>query len=195
CEEHFTKVLQYLDAMGIDYEVDPKLVRGLDYYTHTAFEILVEGIGAQSAICGGGRYNGLIEQCGGKPMPGIGFAMGMERVLAALNLSQQELANEKQEFLMLVALGEKAQEKGFELVSSLRQKGIPVSIDLLGRSLKAQLKAADREQFKYAAILGEEELEQGKIILRNLRLGEQEEISLEGLEKLLEEKYQEDEWV
>lgn len=193
CGTHFNEVQRLLEGAKVVYKVNPRLVRGLDYYRKTAFEVLVEDIGAQSAICGGGRYDGLVQEVGGPQTPGIGFAMGMERVLAALNLSQQE-DNEKQQFLMFVALGEKAQEKGFALVSSLRKKGIPVSIDLLGRSLKAQLKAADREQFKYAAILGEEELEQGKIILRNLRLGEQEEISLEGLEKLLEEKYQEDEW-
>lgn len=193
CATHFNEVQRLLEGAKVVYKVNPRLVRGLDYYRKTAFEVLVEDIGAQSAICGGGRYDGLVQEVGGPQTPGIGFAMGMERVLAALNLSQQE-DNEKQQFLMFVALGEKAQEKGFALVSSLRKKGIPVSIDLLGRSLKAQLKAADREQFKYAAILGEEELEQGKIILRNLRLGEQEEISLEGLEKLLEEKYQEDEW-
>lgn len=195
CGSHFSEVQRLLGEAEVTYKVNPRLVRGLDYYRKTAFEVLVEDIGAQSAICGGGRYDGLVQEVGGPQTPGIGFAMGMERVLAALNLSQKDSTTDKQRFLMLVALGEKAQEKGFSLVSRLRKMGIPVSIDLLGRSLKAQLKTADREQFKYAAILGEEELEQGKIIIRNLRLGDQEEHSLEGLEKYLEQKYQEDEWV
>jgi histidyl-tRNA synthetase len=181
-----------LSAAEVVYKVDPRLVRGLDYYRKTAFEVLVEDIGAQSAICGGGRYDGLVQEVGGPQTPGIGFAMGIERVLAALNISGGAPEVETKDYLMLVALGEKAQSEGFAIVSRLRKKGLPVSIDLLGRSLKAQLKAADRTKAKYAAILGQEELEKGIIILRNLTLGEQEEISLTELEEHVMTKYRED---
>lgn len=193
CAKHFAELQGLLDAAGVVYKVDPRLVRGLDYYRKTAFEVLVEDIGAQSAICGGGRYDGLVQEVGGPPTPGIGFAMGIERVLAAMKLAQKEESAEMKEYLMLVALGENAQRKGFALVSDLRQKGVPASIDLLGRSLKAQLKAADRAQAKYAAILGEEELEKGIIILRNLRLGEQEELALEDFSELVLNRYKNEE--
>jgi len=193
CAKHFAELQGLLDAAGVAYKVDPRLVRGLDYYRKTAFEVLVEDIGAQSAICGGGRYDGLVQEVGGPPTPGIGFAMGIERVLAAKKLAQKEESAEMKEYLMLVALGENAQRKGFALVSDLRQKGVPASIDLLGRSLKAQLKAADRAQAKYAAILGEEELEKGIIILRNLRLGEQEELALEDFSELVLNRYKNEE--
>lgn len=192
CAEHFEELKRLLSAAEVQYKVDPRLVRGLDYYRKTAFEVLVEDIGAQSAICGGGRYDGLVQEVGGPPTPGIGFAMGMERVLSALNLAKAEQEEEAKEYLMFVALGEKAQSEGFALISRLRKKGIPVSIDLLGRSLKAQLKAADRNQAKYAAILGEEELNKGVVIVRNLRLGEQEEVAVPEFEEYVVKKYRED---
>ncbi|AGA69922.1 histidyl-tRNA synthetase [Desulfitobacterium dichloroeliminans LMG P-21439] len=192
CAGHFAELKRLLTAAEVVYKVNPRLVRGLDYYRKTAFEVLVEDIGAQSAICGGGRYDGLVQEVGGPQTPGIGFAMGMERVLAALKLSQEHQDEDKKEFLMLVALGEKAQSEGFAIISRLRKKGLPVSIDLLGRSLKAQLKAADRVQAKYAGILGEEELSKGIIILRNLRLGEQEELTLKEFEEQVLKQYKED---
>lgn len=187
CEEHFTKVLQYLDAMGIDYEVDPKLVRGLDYYTHTAFEILVEGIGAQSAICGGGRYDGLIEQCGGKPMPGIGFAMGMERLLLTLGSEGVDLSHlTVHPDVYIAAIGEKPQEEAFKLAMELRRKGISTEKDYLEKSLKAQLKVADRLKVKYTLILGEEELNANKIIIKEMAKSEQVEIPITDIVDYLE---------
>jgi histidyl-tRNA synthetase len=139
---------------------------------------MVGEMGAQSAICGGGRYDGLVEEIGGPPTPGFGFAMGLERVLAALHV-QHKLPEEKPRlFAMLVALGEKAQTEGFSLVSALRTQGMPVSMDLLSRSLKAQLKAADRQGARYALILGEEELEKKVLLIRDLTLGEQIEVPL-----------------
>lgn len=192
CGSHFEELQNLLTAAEVVYKVNPRLVRGLDYYRKTAFEVLVEDIGAQSAICGGGRYDGLVQEVGGPQTPGIGFAMGVERVLAAKKLSQENLDEETQEFLMLVALGEKAQSEGFAIISRLRKKGMPVSIDLLGRSLKAQLKAADRVHAQYAAILGEEELSKGIIIVRDLRLGEQEEVSIQEFEEYVLKKYKED---
>lgn len=190
CSTHFERVLALLNVAGVVYRVNPRLVRGLDYYTKTAFEVMVEEIGAQSAICGGGRYDGLVEEIGGPPTPGIGFAMGIERVLTALQV-QHKLPEEKTGlFAMLIALGEKAQNKGFSLLGALRAQGMPVSMDLQGRNLKAQLKAANRQNARYALILGEEELERNMLILRDLTLGEQSEVPLtEAVEELIK-KYQ-----
>lgn len=192
CAGHFNELQNLLGAAEVVYKINPRLVRGLDYYRKTAFEVLAEDIGAQSAICGGGRYDGLVQEVGGPQTPGIGFAMGIERVLAVQKQSQGALEEANKEYLMLVALGEKAQNEGFALVSRLRKKGLPASIDLLGRSLKAQLKAADRVQAQYAAILGEEELNKGIIILRDLRLGEQEELKLQDFEEQVLKRYKED---
>lgn len=189
CKSHFEELKELLEAAGVVYKVDPRLVRGLDYYRKTAFEVLVEEIGAQSAICGGGRYDGLVAEIGGPPTPGIGFAMGMERALAAIEVQNKMPEFEKAGYIMIVALGQAAQRQGFALVSALREAGIPASIDLLGRSLKAQLKAADREGVKYALILGEEELGKGTAILRDLRVGEQEEVALNQVITILKDKF------
>jgi len=187
CQEHFQKVLGYLDAIGITYTIDSKLVRGLDYYTHTAFEILVEGIGAQSAICGGGRYNGLIEQCGGKPTPGIGFAMGLERLLMTLELEKIKLNNLVfNPDIYIAAIGEKAQELAFSLAMELRTKGISVEKDYLDKSLKAQMKAADRFKVKYTLILGDEELKADKVLVREMATSEQKEIPITDIVNYLE---------
>jgi histidyl-tRNA synthetase len=190
CRTHFERVLVLLGAAGVAYRVNPRLVRGLDYYTKTAFEVMVEEIGAQSAICGGGRYDGLVEEIGGPPTPGIGFAMGIERVLTALQV-QHQLPEEKTGlFAMLIALGEKAQNEGFSLLAALRAQGMSVGMDLQGRNLKAQLKAANRQSARYALILGEEELEKSVILIRDLTLGEQSEVPLDEVVGLLNEKYQ-----
>ncbi|NLT96183.1 MAG: histidine--tRNA ligase [Clostridia bacterium] len=187
CEVHFTKVLKYLDALGIEYVVDPRLVRGLDYYTHTAFEILVEGIGAQSAICGGGRYDGLIEQCGGKPTPGIGFAMGMERLLLTLETKGIDLSQLlTHPDVYIAAIGEKPQEEAFKLAMELRRKGISTEKDYLDKSLKAQLKAADRLGVKYTLILGDEELKARKIVVKEMAKSEQTEIPIDDIINYLE---------
>ncbi|TGE34167.1 histidine--tRNA ligase [Desulfosporosinus sp. Sb-LF] len=190
CSTHFERVLALLGVAGVAYRVNPRLVRGLDYYTKTAFEVMVEEIGAQSAICGGGRYDKLVEEIGGSPTPGIGFAMGIERVLTALQV-QNKLPEEKPRlFAMLIALGEKAQNEGFALLSALRTQGISVSMDLQGRNLKAQLKAANRQGAHYALILGEEELEKNVILIRDLTLGEQSEIPLVDAVEEINKNYQ-----
>ncbi len=190
CNTHFEKVLIFLEAAGVVCRVNPRLVRGLDYYTKTAFEVMVEEIGAQSAICGGGRYDGLVEEIGGPPTPGFGFAMGLERILAALQV-QHKLPEEKPKvFAMLVALGEKAQIEGFSLLSTLRAQSIPVSMDLLNRSLKAQLKAADRQGARYAFILGEQELEEKVLLIRDLTLGEQNQVPLSKAIEEINKMYQ-----
>ncbi|MDP4126121.1 MAG: histidine--tRNA ligase [Bacillota bacterium] len=189
CKTHFEKVQDLLEEAGVVYRVDSRLVRGIDYYTKTAFEVMVEEIGAQSAICGGGRYDGLVEEIGGPPTPGIGFAMGIERVLTALQVQHKLPEGKPRLYAMLIALGEKAQSKGFSLLSALRVQGMPVSMDLQGRNLKAQLKAANRQGAHYALILGEEELERNVVLIRDLTLGEQSEVPLAEVVETLNEKY------
>lgn len=178
CSSHFKRVLELLNVAGVVYKVNPRLVRGLDYYTKTAFEVMVEEIGAQSAICGGGRYDGLVEEIGGPPTPGIGFAMGIERVLAALQIQNIPKTEALRPFATLIALGEITQNIAFSLLCALRAKGIPVNMDLLNRSLKNQLKAANREGALFALILGEDELERNVLLIRDLTLGDQTEVSL-----------------
>lgn len=190
CGSHFEKVLALLKRAGVVYKVNPRLVRGLDYYTKTAFEVMVEEIGAQSAICGGGRYDKLVEEVGGPPTPGIGFAMGIERVLAALQVQGKFPEVKPKQFAMLIALGEKAQMEGFALINALRGQGIPVGMDLLGRSLKNQLKSANRQGAGYAFILGEEELAQKVLVIRDLLSGEQTEVSLADAVREISKKYQ-----
>lgn len=186
CQNHFQQVKEYLNSIAVNYLENPKLVRGLDYYTHTAFEILVQGIGAQSAICGGGRYNGLMEQCGGKPLPGIGFAMGMERLLLTLKEQGVQLKEEKNPQVFIAALGSLAQLEAFTLTMSLRKKGISVEKDYLDKSLKAQMKIADRFKVKFTLILGEEEIKNKKVVVRNMDNSEQVEIPLNDIEIFLE---------
>ncbi|AET66637.1 histidyl-tRNA synthetase [Desulfosporosinus orientis DSM 765] len=190
CSSHFERVLALLERAGVVYKVNPRLVRGLDYYTKTAFEVMVDEIGAQSAICGGGRYDKLVEEIGGPPTPGIGFAMGIERVLAALQVQNKLPEAEPKQFGMLIALGEKAQIEGFALLSALRGQGIPVGMDLLGRSLKNQLKSANRQGASYAFILGEEELAQNVMVIKDLTSGEQTEVSLSDAVNEISKKYQ-----
>ena len=172
------------------YRVNPRLVRGLDYYTKTAFEVMVEEIGAQSAICGGGRYDKLVEEIGGPPTAGIGFAMGIERVLAALQVQDKLPKKEPKLFAMLIALGEKAQTEGFALLNALRSQGLPAGMDLLGRSLKNQLKSADRQGARYALILGEEELARNVLVIKDLSLGEQREVPLTDAVEEINKNYQ-----
>ncbi len=158
---YFEKVQMYLQKLGIPFEVDPRLVRGLDYYNHTAFEIMseAEGFGAITTLCGGGRYNGLVQEIGGPETPGIGFALSIERLLAALEAESISLPISEGIDCYVVALGEQAKEEAVALVAALRQEGIAAEKDYQDRKVKAQLKAADRLHATYVAILGEDELQ------------------------------------
>lgn len=178
--KYFNEVLMYLRDLGIEYEVDPTLVRGLDYYNHTAFEIMsnAEGFGAITTLCGGGRYNGLVQEVGGPETPGIGFALSIERLLAALKAEEIELPIEKKVDCYLVALGDEAKHKAMVLLYELRKNGISADKDYLDRKMKAQFKAADRVKAKYVAILGEDELQKGMIQIKNMESGEQAEVSI-----------------
>ncbi|ANB56097.1 histidine--tRNA ligase [Anoxybacillus sp. B7M1] len=177
---YFEKVQLYLTKLGIAFEVDPRLVRGLDYYNHTAFEIMseAEGFGAITTLCGGGRYNGLVQEIGGPETPGIGFALSIERLLAALAAEGITLPVAQGIDCFIVALGEKAKDESVILVNKLRQSGMKAERDYQDRKVKAQLKAADRLESAYVAILGDDELEKQVIAIKNMATGEQTEVSL-----------------
>lgn len=188
CKEHFAKVQEYLTNVGISYELDPRLVRGLDYYTNTAFEIMYAPLGAQSTICGGGRYDGLIEEIGGPSTPGIGFAIGMERLL--LTLKEQHLLPPpaKNQPLFIVALGDAAKMKAFELQQQLRTHDVYAEIDLMGRSMKGQMKSANKLEADYTVIIGDDELAQGQVQVRNMATKEQVSVPLDGIVAYMETK-------
>jgi len=178
CREHFATVQKYLTAAGVDFEIDSRLVRGLDYYTKTAFEIQYLPLGAQSAVAGGGRYDGLIEEIGGMPTPGIGFAAGIERILIALekqNLLQAEKINPA---AFIVAADENAEIYAFNLLTELRRKNISVTMDFAKRSMKAQMKQAAKSGAKFALIIGEDEVKNSTVTVKNLETSAQENISI-----------------
>ncbi|KAA9026414.1 histidine--tRNA ligase [Niallia endozanthoxylica] len=186
---YFEKVQQYLTALAIPFTVDPNLVRGLDYYNHTAFEIMsdAEGFGAITTLCGGGRYNGLTQEIGGPETPGIGFAFSIERFIAALKAEAVELPVNKGIDCYLVSLGEEAKDYTVGLLQRLRLAGFSAERDYLDRKIKAQMKAADRLNAKYVAILGENELKENRILVKRMETGDQWEMNLENfIEKFLE---------
>lgn len=186
CGSHFEKLRQLLDSTGINYRINPRLVRGFDYYTKTVFEILAGDLGAQNALCGGGRYDGLVEMCGGKPTPGIGFAAGMERLMMVLEARQLLPEIDDRPHLYLAPLGEEAQQIIFPLCIRLRESGWIVETDLQGKSLKAQMKVADKLGARLTGVIGEDEYRAGKILMRNMETGEQELIDLAALDEYLE---------
>ncbi|MCP4746340.1 MAG: histidine--tRNA ligase [Desulfobacteraceae bacterium] len=185
CRDHFNSVLSGLDHLKAPYILDKRLVRGLDYYTRTAFEIQTSALGAQSAIAGGGRYDGLIETLGGPPTPAIGFAIGFDRlaeIMSQLSKSSQTGSVQPgQVDLFIAALGDLAQDDAFKWLSALCEKGIRAEMDYTGRSLKAQMKQADRLNAKKVLIVGETELESGKGILRDMSSKQQQEIGLDDI--------------
>jgi len=188
CAEHFEKVQSYLTGIGISFEKDPRLVRGLDYYTKTAFEIMYAPLGAQSTVCGGGRYDGLIEEIGGPSVPGIGFAVGMERLL--LTLKEQGLLPPVEEIrpAYIVALGDEARKEAFILQQALRAKSLYAEIDTNGRSMKGQMKAANKINADFTVIIGEDELAQGQAQIRNMETKEQETVALGDVVEYIERK-------
>jgi histidyl-tRNA synthetase len=182
-------VKKYLDLLGIHYVVNDRLVRGLDYYTHTAFEFMVDIEGAQaSTIGGGGRYNGLVEQFGGPEMPGVGFGIGLERVMLAIGEQQVEVPVETGLDCYLITLGDEAKLHGMKLLQELRSAGLSADRDYLDRKMKAQFKMADRLGARFVAILGDDELNRGQINVKNQATGEQETVALEELIVYLKER-------
>lgn len=179
CREHFAAVQKQLELMRIPFLINPRIVRGLDYYTNTAFEIVYEGLGAQNSLAGGGRYNGLIEQVGGKSIPAIGFAGGFERLLLALDEEKVDLGQAPVPDLYIITMGEAAQQLILPYINELRGSGVYVEYDPDKTSFKAQLKAADNGKARFALIIGEDEVASGQVILKNLMSGEQNTLTLE----------------
>ncbi|VEF47678.1 histidyl-tRNA synthetase [Bacillus freudenreichii] len=180
---YFEKVKKHLTDMQIDFVVDPTLVRGLDYYNHTAFEIMseAEGFGAITTLCGGGRYNGLVQDVGGPDQPGIGFALSIERLLSALDAEEVELPHEEAVDCYIIALGDEAMNYSMPLLQQLRREGFSAEKDYMGRKMKAQFKAAERLHAKHVLIIGEDELEKGLAVIKDLQTGEQEDVPLENI--------------
>jgi len=189
CETHFENVKTNLNNLEVDYMIDSKLVRGLDYYTKTAFEVKFEGLGAQDTIFGGGRYDKLAEEIGDKDIPGIGFALGIERLLLTLEKQNIEIPIDKSIDIYLTTIGDKAKKASFELLNEFRKENIKAEIDYMNRSVGGQMKSADRMNANYTVIIGENELNSGKATVRNMKTGDEKEIKLdqlvESIEKLI----------
>lgn len=178
CKEHFESVQKYLDAENIEYKINPQIVRGLDYYTKTVFEFVSNSIGAQGTVCGGGRYDGLIEELGGQKTPSLGFGMGLERLMLLMEAQNCEFPEASRPDLFIVALGEKATLKAVEIAKDMRDEGFSCLYDLNKRSLRAQMKYADKLNAKFNIVLGENEVEEGIAKLKNMDTGEETEIAL-----------------
>lgn len=179
CESHFAEVKRYLDSAGVEYTINPKIVRGLDYYTKTVFEFVTDCIGAQGTVCGGGRYDGLIEELGGKHMPSLGFAMGLERLLMVMDAQGIEIPEDDKCALYIATMGDDAKVKAFELLRRVRECGLIAETDVVGRGLRAQMKYADKIGAKYSLVLGDNELAENKAKVKNMESGEQTEFALD----------------
>lgn len=179
CREHFEGVKRLLDNAGVKYVVNPKIVRGLDYYTRTVFEFVTNSLGAQGTVCGGGRYDGLIEELGGQSLPSLGFALGIERLLALLDAEGVEIPKPDECGLYIAVMGDSAQAKAFDLLAQVRSCSIHAETDIVGRSLRAQMKYADKIGAKFSLVLGDNEIAENKAELKNMETGEKRKISLD----------------
>ncbi|MCD1258261.1 histidine--tRNA ligase [Paenibacillus athensensis] len=183
CSTHFAAVQEHLQGMGIPFTVNPRMVRGLDYYTHTAFEYKSAGIGAIDTIGGGGRYNGLVGQIGGNDQPGVGLGLGLERILLVLANQGVEVPKPDTLGVYLIGLGEAAEKETAKLLYKLRLQGVSAERDYQGRKIKAQMKSADRMQAQFVAILGDDELAKGEIAVKTMATGEQRTVRIADLEE------------
>lgn len=181
CQAHWEGLQAHLKALDVKYEIDPRIVRGLDYYTKTVFEILHPKLGAQSTLWGGGRYDGLIETLGGKPTPGVGFGMGMERILMVLAEEGVQFEGRPKLDVFVATMGDVARPVGMKLVYELRAAGLSADLDYLGRSLKAQMKYAGKQDAAWVVLLGENEINAGKAVVKRMDTGEQVEVPLDGV--------------
>ncbi len=181
CKEHFESVKSYLDGMNIRYNIDTGIVRGLDYYTRTVFEFISKDIGAQGTVCGGGRYDGLIEELGGPSTPGIGFGLGLERLLLTMEAQGIYIPKPEPFKIFIANLGIKADAKAQTLVQELRKEGVSAEKDHMGKSLKAQMKYANKLGVHYTMVLGDDEINSGKAALKDMQTGETQEILIDEL--------------
>ncbi len=178
CSTHFEKVKTLLDKAGVEYIVNPTIVRGLDYYTKTVFEFVSTDIGAQATVCGGGRYDGLIEELGGQHMPSLGFALGIERLLMLMDAQGIEIEKPNTCDIYIASMGDAAQSKAFELTQKVRSASLYAECDVVGRGLRAQMKYADKIKAKFSLVIGDDEITNNIARLKNMKSGEQREISL-----------------
>lgn len=179
CKEHFDKVQEYLKAQRIEFNINPKIVRGLDYYTKTVFEFVSDSIGAQGTVCGGGRYDGLVEELGGQKTASLGFGMGLERLMLLMEVQNCPFPEPQSADLFIVALGDKAVLKALEISKDMRAEGFGCLMDLNQRSVRAQMKYADKLGAKFNLVIGDNEVESGCAKLKNMSTGEETEIQLE----------------
>jgi len=185
CQAHFDKVKEYLGMAGLTFILNPRMVRGLDYYTRTAFEVVSYQLGSQNAVTGGGRYDNLFQEIGGLDIPGIGFAIGIERLIS---LIPKEKDFVRYPYIFLAALGADPQKQAYELANKLHLEGVRAELDYEGKSLKSQMRRADKLKAQYVLILGEEELKRGRAVLRNMADKSQEEIPLQDIVDLLKNR-------
>ncbi len=185
CKEHFNGVQKGLDLLKIKYRTDKKLVRGLDYYTKTAFELVSNVLGAQNSVCGGGRYDNLVKELGGGDVPAIGFAFGVDRIVEILS-KIKNLGNFRKKLVYVAAIGEEAKKLGFELSYKIRKSGHVAEMDYFDKSLKSQMKEADRLKASYVLIIGDDEIKSGKVVFRDMEKKDQVEISLDNIFERIE---------
>lgn len=181
CKAHFEKLKTLLDVAGLEYNVNPLIVRGLDYYTKTVFEFITTDLGSQGTVCGGGRYDNLIKQLGGGDVAGAGFGMGLERILMLMEAKGIEIKEPAPCKLFVATLGDEAYKKAFQIVSALRQKGVHADLDHMDRSIKAQFKYSDKIKAEYVATIGESELNEGFVTLKKMSDGSTEKIAIDDL--------------
>ncbi|HOR85276.1 MAG TPA: histidine--tRNA ligase [Bacillota bacterium] len=181
CREHFEGLKNSLEALGLAYVVDPRIVRGLDYYTKTAFEIVSNDIGAQGTVCGGGRYDGLVKECGGPDTPGIGFGLGLERLLLVVGNRGIDIPVPVYMDVYIANIGDKGSKEALRQINKLRKEGIKAEKDYMGRSLRSQMKYANKINAGYVVVLGDEEIKSGRIKVKDMGTGNEEEINLEDL--------------
>ena len=188
CKEHFESVKACLDLAGVAYEIDPRIVRGLDYYTRTVFEFVSTSIGAQGTVCAGGRYDKLIQELGGNPTPAVGFAGGLERLLIVMEQTGVEIPLPKTPTVYLAGMDDECRKKAFEIATKLRRAGIIAEIDYMERSVKAQFKYADKIHAKFVAVIGGNELLEGVMSVKNMSTGESEKVAFENATAYFQDK-------
>ena len=185
CRRAFEDLQADLDALGIEYEVDPGIVRGLDYYTKTAFEFISTKLGAQNTVCGGGRYDHLSETLGGPPIPGVGFGLGIERLLITMEESGIEIPEPEGADAFIAFIGDAGKKKGLGLMRQLRKEGLHIEMDDMARNMKGQFKLADRLGSKYTIVIGDDEIANGKAVVKTMATSEQQEVPFEEIEAFI----------
>ena len=187
CDADFAALQENLSAMGVEFEIDPRIVRGLDYYTKTAFEFVSERIGAQGTVCGGGRYDHLAKELGGEDIPGVGFGLGIERLLLVMGAAGAEWPPLEPPDALVVYMGGEAKLRALELLAELRARGLSAEMDVCARNTKGQFKYADKTGARFAVVIGEDELASGKAAVKDMRTGEQKEVDFVEITGVLEE--------